>query len=124
MRLLSDENLRQKQHALPTAVPLLLHNARPHIAKMTTQKLKELSQETPPPTHHIHPHRLPFLQVPRQFLEGEALKQKQGEIEEEFNVATSDREFFKSGMKEVVERQEQVAESDGFTTMNKAVCFL
>ena len=98
---------------------LLLHdNARPHVARMTLQKLNELSIETlphPPFSPDLSPTDYHFFKHLGDFLVGKIFKYQQdaeSAFEDFVNSRTSD--FYATGIKKLVSRWQRCVESEGF----------
>lgn len=114
-----DAALHQKQPALVNRkVPLILQdNARPHTAKLTLQKLKQLGYEIlPHPAYSpdVSPTDYHFFRSLSNFLQGKCFT-KHDEVKKTFSdfLASRDADFYKIGIQQLVQRWEQVIDSDG-----------
>lgn len=114
-----NEKLHLHQPALVNRkTPLLLHdNARPHTAKMTLQKLKDLGYETlphPPYSPDIAPTDYHFFRSLANFIEGKSFT-NQDEVENALTNFINSRSptFYKSGIEKLVDRWRKVIEVDG-----------
>ena len=104
------ENLIKKQPSLVNRkVPILLQdNARPHVCKMTLEKIKELGYETlvhpqyspdlAQTDYHLFKHMAAFLSN-KKFEKDDQLKK---ELDEFFN--SNSQEFYATGIQKLVER--------------------
>ncbi|KAF2360082.1 hypothetical protein FHG87_009162 [Trinorchestia longiramus] len=98
--------------------PILLHdNARPHVARMTVQKLTELGYETLP--HHpycpdLSPTDYPLFKHLSTFLEGKTFRSKQ-EVETTFKdfVASQPLTFYQQGINNLVARWQRCIAAQG-----------
>lgn len=114
-----DEKLSRIQPALRSRkVPLILHdNARPHTAKKTLEKLKNLSYEIlphPPYSPDVSPTDYHFFRSLSNFLQGKCFRTQQ-EVEKEFTNFLNARNpsFYISGINQLVERWQKVIDVHG-----------
>lgn len=113
------EKMKQKHPALINRNrPLLLHdNARPHVAKLTIQKLQELNYETlphPPYSPDISPTDYHLFLSLDNFLRNKKFKNKD-EVQHTFAsfIESRDPDFFKNGINKLVERWQSVVDAHG-----------
>ncbi|KAF2361874.1 Transposase type 1 [Trinorchestia longiramus] len=98
--------------------PILLHdNARPHVARMTVQKLTELGYETlphPPYSPDLSPTDYHLFKHLSTFLDGETFRSKQ-EVETTFKdfVATQPLAFYQQGINNLVVRWQRCIAAQG-----------
>lgn len=97
---------------------LLLHdNARPHIAKLTLDKINKLSWEVlphPPYSPDLAPSDFYLFRALQQFIKEkkyENIEDIKNDISSFFQSKSSD--FYKVGIQELVNRWRQVVENDG-----------
>ena len=114
-----NRKLRIKQPTLTNRKgPILLHdNARPHVAKMTIQKLTELGYETlphPPYSPDLSPTDYHFFQALNTYLHGKIFKKK-SEAENAFKDFVNSRssDFYHTGINGLVSRWQKCLESGG-----------
>ena len=113
------EKLKQKRPALVNrGCPLLLHdNARPHVAKLTLQKLQELGYETlphPPYSPDISPTDYHLFLSLDNFLRNKTFNNRE-DVQNTFAsfVENCDSLFFKNGINKLVKRWESVVDANG-----------
>lgn len=113
------EKLKQKHPALMNRNrPLLLHdNARPHVAKLTLQKLQELNYETlphPPYSPDISPTDYHLFLSLDNFLRNKQFKSLD-DVQHTFAsfIESRDPDFFRSGINKLVERWQSVVDANG-----------
>lgn len=113
------EKLKQKHPALVNRNhPLLLHdNARPHVAKLTLQKLQELNYETlphPPYSPDISPTDYHLFLSLDNFLRNKQFKSLD-DVHHSFVsfIESRDPDFFRSGINKLAERWQRVVDANG-----------
>ncbi|KAF2359945.1 hypothetical protein FHG87_009295 [Trinorchestia longiramus] len=98
--------------------PILLHdNARPHVARMTVQKLTELGYETlprPPYSPDLSPTDYHLFKHLSTFLDGKTFRSKQ-EVETTFKdfVASQPLTFYQQGINNLVLRWQRCIAAQG-----------
>ncbi|KAF2355089.1 Transposase type 1 [Trinorchestia longiramus] len=98
--------------------PILLHdNARPHVARMTVQKLTELGYETsphPPYFQDLSPTNYHLFKHLSTFLDGKTFRSKQ-EVETTFKVflASQPLTFYQQGINNLVVRWQRCIAAQG-----------
>ncbi|KAF2364599.1 hypothetical protein FHG87_004649 [Trinorchestia longiramus] len=98
--------------------PILLHdNARPHVARMTVQKLTELGYETlphPPYSPDLSPTDYHLFKHLSTFLDGKTFRSKQ-EVETTFKnfVASQPLTFYQQGINNLVVRRQRCIAAQG-----------
>ncbi|KAF2366918.1 Transposase type 1 [Trinorchestia longiramus] len=98
--------------------PILLHdNARPHVARMTVQKLTELGYETllhPPYSPYLSPTDYHLFKHLSTFLDGKTFRSKQ-EVETTFKdfVASQPLTFYQQGINNLVVRWQRCIAAQG-----------
>lgn len=108
-----------KRPALINRRNVIFHqdNARPHVSKMTIEKLNSFSWEIlphPPYSPNIAPSDFHLFRSMQNFISGKIYKTKV-EIKNDIDsyIPSKSEEFFSSGIKKLPERWKNIVENDG-----------